>query len=413
LFARARKKSRFLEFVCEQSFLGKADQINEYLIGVEVYERGPDFDPNLDPIVRVQAHEIRRTLKRYYEEEGRDSAWRIDLPPGHYVPAFTRADAHKPDWAPANGQGRISQPVRSAAPRQNALIVGLASICLVLAGLLFWEQSQPRNIIPARAVSSTLPEALEWFWKPFLPPADPPLIAIPNHPLLRAAHDGDSSGTLARSHLIPKDKLPEFHDTIHFRELKGFYFVPSTTDFTSVGETLGLLNFFELFQRTGQRLRLKPSRLVDYGQIKESNCILLGGNQSWSGRIFLYPEGFWFQRGVIRNKNPRPGEQAVYKPNFDPVTNNLTKDYALVLMLPNEKRENRILLIYGVYTQGSQAAIEYVTNPERLQELRRALVEISADKKRPPNFFQALLTTTVENFVPGQASLVAARVIPE
>ena len=39
-------------------------------------------------------------------------------------------------------------------------------------------------------------------------------------------------------------------------------------------------------------------------------------------------------------------------------------------MLPNEHRENRILLMYGVYTQGSQAAIESVTNAERLAELR-------------------------------------------
>jgi hypothetical protein len=56
-FAKAKKKSRFLEFVCEQTFLGNAEKLNEYLIGVEVYERGPDFDPQEDPIVRVQAQE--------------------------------------------------------------------------------------------------------------------------------------------------------------------------------------------------------------------------------------------------------------------------------------------------------------------------------------------------------------------
>ena len=82
-FAKAKKKSRFLEFICEQTFLGNAEKLNEYLIGVEVYERGPDFDPQEDPIVRVQAHEIRRALRQFYEEDGKDSAYRLDLPPGH------------------------------------------------------------------------------------------------------------------------------------------------------------------------------------------------------------------------------------------------------------------------------------------------------------------------------------------
>jgi hypothetical protein len=237
------------------------------------------------------------------------------------------------------------------------------------------------------------------------------MIVIPNHPLLRAAHDGDSAQTLANSHEISKEELPEFRDTIHFRELKRFRFVPSSTDFTAVGETVGLLNFFELFSRVGQKCRLQQSRLVTFEEIKRGNAILLGGNQPWSGRVFLTPEGFRFQAGVILNKNPRPGEKPVYKPEFDLVTNHLTRDYALVLMLPNERKENRILLVYGIYTQGSQAAIEYLTSAERLPELRKALVALSPDRRTPPAYFQALLETTVENYVPGKASLVAVRVV--
>src|SRR5499425_3422558 len=72
-FANAPKKSRFLEFVAEQTFIGNGEKMNEYLIGVEVYDRGTEFDSQKDPIVRVQAHEIRRLLKKYYEEEGKDS----------------------------------------------------------------------------------------------------------------------------------------------------------------------------------------------------------------------------------------------------------------------------------------------------------------------------------------------------
>jgi hypothetical protein len=93
------------------------------------------------------------------------------------------------------------------------------------------------------------------------------------------------------------------------------------------------------------------------------------------------------------------------------VTNQLTRDYALVLMLPNEKKEDRVLLIYGIYTQGSQAAIEFLTNPEQMRDLRKALLALASDRKTMPPYFQALLATSVENSVPGKASLVALRVI--
>jgi hypothetical protein len=80
-------------------------------------------------------------------------------------------------------------------------------------------------------------------------------------------------------------------------------------------------------------------------------------------------------------------------------------------MLPNERSDNRVLLIYGVYTQGSQAAMEYLINPERMSELRKALLNLSPDHTTVPPYFQALLTTTVENAVPGNCSLVAVRAI--
>ena len=126
------------------------------------------------------------------------------------------------------------------------------------------------------------------------------------------------------------------------------------------------LDLFELCTRAGQKVRLYQSRLVRLDGIKQSNAIILGGNESWSGRVVVDPEGFLFQAGVILNRHPRSGEKPVYKPEFDPITNALTRDYALILMLPNERKGNRILLVYGIYTQGSQAAIEYITSDERL-----------------------------------------------
>src|SRR5260370_9583506 len=217
-FSKAKKKSRFLEFGCEQALLGNADKLSEYVIGVDIYERGSEFNPQEDAIVRVQAHEIRKSLKDYYDEEGRDELWRIDLPPGGYVPVFTRISEARPatpESAPA-----ARRPMWRTWP---VLVPSLA--CVILAGLLIRERIVGKR--PGAELAG-LPESATWFWQPFLPPAEPPLVVIPVHPLLRAAHDGDSPATLAHGQVIPKDDLPEFRDTIHFRQLKEFRFVPNT-----------------------------------------------------------------------------------------------------------------------------------------------------------------------------------------
>lgn len=45
-FAKAPKKRRFLEFVCQETVAGRSPRLNEHLIGIKVYERGPEYDPH-------------------------------------------------------------------------------------------------------------------------------------------------------------------------------------------------------------------------------------------------------------------------------------------------------------------------------------------------------------------------------
>ena len=169
-FAGAPKKTRFLEFVSEQAFLGNGDKLNEYLVGLEVYERGSDFNPQKDPIVRVQAHEIRRLLKRYYQEDGRDNMLRIDLPSGHYVPVFGRNGVENAEES-TSSDGTAASPRRWNGLHVAATVV-LAAACVVLSFL--WITSDRRNVQSAasRKAVTRLPDELEWFWRPFLPPAD-------------------------------------------------------------------------------------------------------------------------------------------------------------------------------------------------------------------------------------------------
>jgi len=76
---------RFLSYVVEQTLAGKADQLKEYRLGVDVFEREDSFDPRLDPVVRMAAGRLRKKLREYYESEGRSHALRIEVPKGGYA----------------------------------------------------------------------------------------------------------------------------------------------------------------------------------------------------------------------------------------------------------------------------------------------------------------------------------------
>ena len=89
-FRRSARLSRFLRFVVDSALEGRPERLKEYVLGIEVYEKGTDFDPRIDSTVRVEAARLRAKLREYYETEGRDDGIRIELPKGAYAPTFRR-----------------------------------------------------------------------------------------------------------------------------------------------------------------------------------------------------------------------------------------------------------------------------------------------------------------------------------
>jgi predicted ATPase len=90
-FSNAPSLTRFLRHVVEHTLEGKAEELKEYSLGVEVFDRGESFDVRTDTIVRVQARRLRRKLKKYYDAEGQTDPVVIELPKGHYVVTFRTA----------------------------------------------------------------------------------------------------------------------------------------------------------------------------------------------------------------------------------------------------------------------------------------------------------------------------------
>ncbi|MFD2646917.1 tetratricopeptide repeat protein [Devosia albogilva] len=94
--ARSPQLARFLEYIVRRTIVGDAESIKAYSIAVDVLGRPSDFDPQTDPIVRVQARRLRALLDEYYRGPGRVSRVRIALPTGRYVPQFTWAPDEEP-----------------------------------------------------------------------------------------------------------------------------------------------------------------------------------------------------------------------------------------------------------------------------------------------------------------------------
>ena len=105
VLGRTNNLVRLLSFVCEKYFEGKIDEVKEYSIAVQALGRSEDFDPQVDTIVRVTAHALRKRLEDFYRSAGAQHAVQICLPPGHYTPKFL----HKSDvdsLPPAESNGR-------------------------------------------------------------------------------------------------------------------------------------------------------------------------------------------------------------------------------------------------------------------------------------------------------------------
>ncbi len=86
---RSPQLQRMLAYLVEEALAGRGDRIKAFNIAVDVFGRKNSFDASTDPIVRVQAGRLRSALEHHYANEGRQSAIRIELPKGGYVPTFT------------------------------------------------------------------------------------------------------------------------------------------------------------------------------------------------------------------------------------------------------------------------------------------------------------------------------------
>lgn len=137
-FDASDRNRRFLIYIVNESLAGRAERIKAYAVATAVFGRDEDFDPQLDPIIRIEAGRLRRSLERYYLTDGSNDPIKIVIPKGTYAPVFQRPENQSGDDAAqlviADDDERARGPIAGRG-RGPFVIAGLALVCAAILAI--------------------------------------------------------------------------------------------------------------------------------------------------------------------------------------------------------------------------------------------------------------------------------------
>ncbi|OSP54384.1 hypothetical protein [Pseudoruegeria sp. SK021] len=113
----SQRRRDLLRYLVEETLAGRGHQIKGYSVALAVLGRDESFDPASDPVVRLEAGRLRRSLDTYYVDVGMQDPVRITIPKGAYVADFvwwmpeTTAEPKDPSPTP------VPAPLADPAPR--------------------------------------------------------------------------------------------------------------------------------------------------------------------------------------------------------------------------------------------------------------------------------------------------------
>src|SRR5690349_467418 len=152
VFRNSPQLATFLSFIVEAQLRGHGERLKGYTIGVEVLRRDTNFDPQLDPIVRVEATRLRRALERYYGGPGAKDTIPITPPRGGYAPRI--------GWRVKEGDTELASPADAVA--KPALLPGNGMPTLRVAPFVVIGTPQTRAV-GLEALGGKLGEAFALF----------------------------------------------------------------------------------------------------------------------------------------------------------------------------------------------------------------------------------------------------------
>lgn len=427
-FVHAPMKQKFLRLICEFHLTGRGSELNEYLIGREVFDRDNSYNPATDPIVRVGAHGVREKLERYYQKEGANDEIQIEIPIGSYEPAFVRIPAQsfnltvaenaetdevEPTATQKTSTGQLPHTAKISWAYWPHLGAGIS--LLVIATLLYLNFDLRQQISKSAEEKTSELELYKPVWQSFLQSPDRTLMALSNPPVFRFLNPADPDQVVKKSVPVSPEQSAAIFEELPNKSIIRIISNPRltlTTDtYTGIGEAIGIHRITDLFRSLDKSLTLKQSRTVSAEDLKNQNVVALGSVwvNNWSSKLPAKEEFVYTNQVSVKNVNPRPGEEAEYRASFDPQSGKLTEDYALITVAPNISSRNVVMVLAGLHSEGTGAAAEFVTGKQYLTEFNQRLVQLGGGV--PPKHYQALLKVEVENGIPTTIELVAVHEI--
>jgi Malectin domain len=147
LFVRSPTLTHLLSYLCEKTFAGETDQIKEYSVALDVFDRSDTFDQDTDSIVRVQANRLRKRLNQYYSVEGAAHAVYITIPVGQYVPLFQklRSDEQRESASVTDEPLAEDETNSDLFPKRAWFIGAVISVAVVIVIAIAVSRPTPKS----------------------------------------------------------------------------------------------------------------------------------------------------------------------------------------------------------------------------------------------------------------------------
>ena len=384
---------KLLRYLAKQALDHPGTPIKEYQIATELFARQPDFDPQQDSMVRVQAGRLRSKLAEYYATEGAHDVIAVELPKGSYLLGFHPRNNHPPTAVnPLRPDGLLPDRSNQYVSRRTFFIaIAVLSALLLVSLISLFSAFSRKRPSSTTAAAAEVPPSINIFWKGFQKGPEEPGVIFSN-----AAFVG----------------RPDLG--LRYYDAKRDTNAVTFDHYTGVGEVLGVHQLDTVFNELGRKIRVKRGSLFSLDDAKNNDLIFIGspsenltlleipGSQEFQFRSV--PDGPRKGNVEILNAHPQPGEVKEFLAT--PSDRAETEDYAVIALVRGLDRERSVLILAGTTTLGTQSAVEFVTSEESLQTLLSKLGVTKPEELKP---FEALLRVKIARGVPVGSELISVR----
>jgi hypothetical protein len=387
-FRHTEVLKRLLEYLGQEA-LGEDRDLKEYTVGVEAFGKPPDYDPRVDSSVRVQAGKLRQKLEEYYRTQGVNDSILVQLPKGRFRLEFrdrsTASDARFPAH-PTN------------VNRFAWALAGIAMIWAVVATVLALRGKGPEPLSERYGNPDVVA-----LWSPFFQSKRPTIISL-GTPLFAKI-----GGNFFRNPGLNTQKsLADSQDVKRIEEQLKSAAVPAYP-YTGIGEASAAFELCRLFLSRHKDINLVLSNALTWEDVGRNEVIFLG-----PPKFNLYEsdlpvqQDFLIRHAHLENLHPKPGEPTIFHETWSADQSTLLEGYALIARLPGLHGMGYMMLLASTSTEGTRAAVEYVSRPEYAGELLRSLRQL---ERGMPKYFEVVIRAEFRSQTPIQIQQVAVHVL--